>query len=138
MMAMTVTKPARAIRKTTASPVQSDRSLDPLGGDPRCVVQAKVAIESRKKAVRKRYVDPTICEGEFAVAEQEFMQAMQEYKKWSGRMFPTWSEVLEVLQDLGYAKPLSEVAGKGNSFTNGKNPHLGSEQSRRGVNQPAA
>jgi hypothetical protein len=38
------------------------------------------------------------------IAELEFMTAMQEYKKRSGRMFPTWSEVLEVLQDLGYQK----------------------------------
>ena len=32
------------------------------------------------------------------------MQAMQDYKLKSGRMFPTWSEVLEVLRDLGYRK----------------------------------
>ena len=37
-------------------------------------------------------------------AEQELMQAMQEYKESSGRMFPTWSEVLEVVQGLGYQK----------------------------------
>jgi hypothetical protein len=34
----------------------------------------------------------------------EFMMAMNEYKRRSGRMFPTWSEVLEVLQGLGYEK----------------------------------
>ena len=32
------------------------------------------------------------------------MRAMQEYKARSGRMFPTWSEVLEVLRTLGYEK----------------------------------
>jgi hypothetical protein len=32
------------------------------------------------------------------------MAAMQRYKESSGRMFPTWSEVLEVLQSLGYRK----------------------------------
>ena len=32
------------------------------------------------------------------------MLAMNEYKRRSGRMFPTWSEVLEVLQGLGYEK----------------------------------
>jgi hypothetical protein len=37
-------------------------------------------------------------------AELELMQAMQAYKISSGRMFPTWSEVLEVLKTLGYAK----------------------------------
>ena len=29
---------------------------------------------------------------------------MRDYKQKSGRMFPTWSEVLEVLRDLSYAK----------------------------------
>ena len=32
------------------------------------------------------------------------MNAMEEYKRTSGRMFPTCSEVLEVLQKLGYEK----------------------------------
>ncbi len=40
------------------------------------------------------------------------MRAMQEYKQKSGRMFPTWSEVLEVLRDLGYEKqPLPPASG---------------------------
>jgi hypothetical protein len=38
----------------------------------------------------------------------EFMQAMHDYKKSSGRMFPTWSEILEVLKALGYEKPGAE------------------------------
>jgi hypothetical protein len=32
------------------------------------------------------------------------MMAMNHYKRSSGRMFPTWSEVLEVLRGLGYEK----------------------------------
>jgi hypothetical protein len=36
--------------------------------------------------------------------ELEFQQAMEHYKRKSGRQFPTWSEILEVLRDLGYAK----------------------------------
>ena len=36
--------------------------------------------------------------------EREFQQAMEHYKRKSGRQFPTWSEILEVLRDLGYAK----------------------------------
>ena len=31
-------------------------------------------------------------------------EAIDAYKRSSGRMFPTWSEVLEVLRDLGYKK----------------------------------
>ena len=30
------------------------------------------------------------------------MQAMDAYKRSSGRMFPTCSEILEVVRDLGY------------------------------------
>jgi len=37
--------------------------------------------------------------------ELEFMQAIRAYKQSSGRLFPTWSEVLEVLRSLGYRKP---------------------------------
>jgi hypothetical protein len=36
--------------------------------------------------------------------EIEFQRAMEDYKCRSGRQFPTWSEILEVLRGLGYAK----------------------------------
>src|SRR3954453_11460428 len=41
---------------------------------------------------------------ESSEAELELMTAMQEYKERSGRLFPTWSEVLEVLTALGYRR----------------------------------
>ncbi|WP_406694160.1 hypothetical protein V5E97_24230 [Singulisphaera sp. Ch08] len=37
-------------------------------------------------------------------AEHEFMQAIKDYQQQSGRLFPTWSEILEVAQNLGYSK----------------------------------
>jgi hypothetical protein len=37
-------------------------------------------------------------------AEREFLEAIHDYKRTSGRMFPTWCEVLEVLEGLGYRK----------------------------------
>jgi hypothetical protein len=103
-----------------------------FGESPKCVVPAKVAIGTRKKAVRQRYTDPTICQEEFAAAEQEFMKAMQEYKQSSGRMFPTWSEVLEVLQNLGYEKPSNDGAVQIARSTAGKGIKLGSSKSRPG------
>ena len=33
------------------------------------------------------------------------MNAFNEYKRRSGRMFPTCSEILEVVRNLGYSKP---------------------------------
>ncbi len=38
-------------------------------------------------------------------AELEFAAAVQEYKRSSGRTFPTWSEILEIARGLGYCKP---------------------------------
>jgi hypothetical protein len=38
------------------------------------------------------------------------MGAIQEYKARSGRMFPTWSEVLEVVRGLGYDKAVRDGA----------------------------
>jgi hypothetical protein len=71
----------------------------------RASAQATRAANARQVSGRRRFVDPTTCEREYSEAELEFMQAMHEYKHRSGRMFPTWSEVLEVLKALGYQKP---------------------------------
>ncbi len=70
----------------------------------RATEQASRAAQARQVSGRRRFVDPTTCEREYTEAEMEFMKAMNEYKQRSGRMFPTWSEVLEVLRDLGYEK----------------------------------
>lgn len=58
--------------------------------------------ERRVKVERRRQIDPTTCERDYTADEVEFMKAMDVYKRRSGRMFPTWSEVLEVIRDLGY------------------------------------
>ena len=58
----------------------------------------------RRKTQRRRHIDPTTCEREYEEAEIEFMRAMDDYKRISGRQFPTCSEVLEVVFKLGYRK----------------------------------
>ena len=68
-----------------------------------------VAIERRElvrreKVNRRRQIDPTTCERDYTTEEVEFMHALDRYKRASGRMFPTCSEVLEVIRSLGYAK----------------------------------
>ena len=70
----------------------------------RASAQATRAANARQVSGRRRFVDPTTCERDYSSAEMEFMKAMEEYKQKSGRMFPTWSEVLEVLRALGYEK----------------------------------
>ncbi len=61
-------------------------------------------LERRKKVVRRRQIDPTTCERDYSDDEVQFMNALDEYKRTSGRMFPTCSEVLEVVRGLGYVK----------------------------------
>jgi hypothetical protein len=73
--------------------------------DRRATAQALRAATARNSSGRRRFVDPTTCDRDYSHAEREFMQAMHDYKQRSGRMFPTWSEVLEVLRELGYEKP---------------------------------
>jgi len=53
---------------------------------------------------RRRFIDPTTCERDYRPDELEFMQAVEAYKRRSGRMFPTSSELLEVVRSLGYVR----------------------------------
>lgn len=58
----------------------------------------------RRKKQRRRQIDPTTCERDYSGHEIEFMQAMDAYKRAAGRMFPTCSEILEVIRSLGYVR----------------------------------
>ena len=60
-----------------------------------------------QKNARRRNIDPTTCERDYSYDEIEFMQALDEYKRQAKRMFPTCSEILEVLRKLGYTKDLA-------------------------------
>ena len=71
---------------------------------PKASAKASRAAYARRDSGRRRFVDPATCERDYSDSEMEFMKAMEEYKKKSGRLFPTWSEVLEVLKSLGYEK----------------------------------
>jgi hypothetical protein len=86
-----------------------DNRMDRRKAADRRVRQIPVAIdrrvgERRAKVSRRRQIDPTTCERDYTLEEVEFMSAMDNYKRRSGRMFPTCSEVLEVIRSLGYAK----------------------------------
>ncbi|MFM9966517.1 MAG: hypothetical protein ACKV2Q_35515 [Planctomycetaceae bacterium] len=80
----------------------NDRRRQPLPVPPDGVERRTG--EVRRKAERRREIDPTTCERDYSLDEVEFMNAMDTYKRRSGRPFPTWSEVLEVVRSLGYRK----------------------------------
>ncbi len=103
--------PSRQPASPDAAPPFSatDHTTSEMLLNKRAHAQAVRAATARAVSGRRRFVDPTTCEREYNEAELEFMQAIQDYKKSSGRMFPTWSEVLEVFTKLGYEKPSSTM-----------------------------
>src|SRR5687768_17628050 len=84
-------------------------------GDDRRNEQTPVATERRQgerreKVARRRQIDPTTCERDYSNDEIEFMHALDAYKRANGRMFPTCSEILEVIRDLGYVRTSNGAA----------------------------
>jgi len=88
----------------TSEAVTIDRRRDNRRKENKPVSVERRTIQRREKVARRRQIDPTTCERDYSENELEFMNALDEYKRTSGRMFPTCSEVLEVLVKLGYEK----------------------------------
>lgn len=97
---MMTTPELRASRRFKDRRLGSDRREPPAEGR----TATEVRVSERRKVERRRQIDPTTCERDYKPDEIEFMRAMDDYKRRSGRQFPTWSEVLEVIRDLGYRK----------------------------------
>ena len=89
---LTVSRRDKKERRSVIERRENDVELD---GEER-------RVEGRRKVERRRQIDPTTCERDYSGNEVEFMRAMDVYKRKSGRQFPTWSEVLEVIHSLGY------------------------------------
>jgi len=71
---------------------------------PRTARRSSPAARAAVRHGRRRMIDPTTCERDYEAEEVEFMQALDHYKRTSGRMFPTCSEILEVVKSLGYRR----------------------------------
>jgi len=102
----TATAP-RSARKTTALDDELlliDRRRASRRPEEAAEAAAAPQLERRAKVQRRRQIDPTTCERDYSIEEVEFMNAMDEYKRKNGRMFPTCSEVLEVIRSLGYVQ----------------------------------
>ena len=111
---MTVSKVSKSAKQEEE--VTMDRRRDERrDGDPEALDTGVMNVPRRKKQ-RRRHIDPTTCERDYNGEEIEFMRAMDDYKRDSGRMFPTCSEVLEVVRALGYVKlseeELAEMQGE--------------------------
>ncbi|MGA3067306.1 MAG: hypothetical protein ABSF29_10710 [Tepidisphaeraceae bacterium] len=62
-------------------------------------------LERRRGPGRRRSDDRRAAEeGEMTGQQFEFVMAIETYKKVNKRLYPTWTEILEVIQQLGYRK----------------------------------
>ena len=89
---------------------KSERRTDERRKESKPVAVERRQGERRVKVARRRQIDPTTCERDYNNDEIEFMQALDAYKRANGRMFPTCSEILEVLIGMGYEKKKSPIA----------------------------
>jgi hypothetical protein len=100
---LVVTDRRRRGRRTPLTKPKPARR-ESLAEEEEFTLEAPQITDRREKQERRRQIDPTTCERDYSGAEVEFMRAMDDYKRRSGRPFPTWSEVLEVMLSLGYRK----------------------------------
>ena len=87
---------------------QQNRRKDERRSKDNVAVATEQRKSCRRKVQRRRQIDPTTCERDYSMDEIEFMQALDEYKRANGRMFPTCSEILEVVRSLGYVRTGSQ------------------------------
>lgn len=66
--------------------------------------RALAARNKRRKLAKPAAADPITSDRHYADDEAELLAAMATYKTDTGRMFPTFCEVLAVLKTLGYSK----------------------------------
>jgi hypothetical protein len=67
--------------------------------------RSATGLERRRGPGRRRSDDRKAAEeGEMTAEQFEFCMAIQTYKKVNKKMYPTWTEVLEVIRQLGYRK----------------------------------
>jgi hypothetical protein len=98
-----------AARTRSGSSQQRGRSREASGytGPERRVAERRAdsGLERRRGPGRRRSDDRKAAEeGEMTNEQFEFCMAIETYKKVNKKMYPTWTEVLEVIRHLGYRK----------------------------------
>ena len=75
------------------------------GPERRVNADRRQTLERRRGPGRRRSDDRKAAEeGEMTPYQFEFVQAIQTYKKINKRLYPTYTELLEILLQLGYRK----------------------------------
>ncbi len=84
---------------------QKSREESGYAGPERRVADRRTGLERRRGAgIRREEERRSAEEGEMTAEQFEFVMAIETYKKVNKKLFPTWTEVLEVMTQLGYRK----------------------------------
>ena len=86
---------------------QATRDASGYNGPERREVsnERRCGLERRRGAGIRRDEDRRSAEeGEMTAEQFEFIRAVEAYKRLNKKMFPSWTEVLEVVEQLGYRK----------------------------------
>lgn len=97
----------RAQRQPHSGVERRQASTERRAGIDRRVVDvgSPTGLERRRGPGRRRTDDRRSAEeGEMTDEQFEFMLAIDTYKRLNNRPFPTWTEILEVVKQLGYRK----------------------------------
>jgi len=87
--------------------VAPEALLSPEEGGAAMVKKYKSPVETPKIAkanTKSQRVNPATGDRNYTLDEVEFMNALSEFKRASGRLFPSCSEILDILHKLGYEK----------------------------------
>jgi hypothetical protein len=76
------------------------------GSDRRdSVVDRRLGLDRRRGPGKRRSDDRKSAEeGQMSEEQFNFLMAIEQYKQYNSRPFPTWTEVLDVIQAIGYRK----------------------------------
>jgi hypothetical protein len=92
-------------RRSGADRRQKSREEAGYTGPERRAADRRTGLERRRGAgIRREEERRSAEEGEMTAEQFEFIQAIETYKKVNKKLFPTWTEVLEVINQLGYQK----------------------------------
>ncbi|MFO0933943.1 MAG: hypothetical protein U1E39_14735 [Planctomycetota bacterium] len=106
-----MTPPTDPAPTAVPAPAPERRRGPDRRGEDRRKQQVPVAVERRSGLDRRALPDRRAMEGKTAgsydldAETMEFILAVNQFKAATGKPFPTWSEILQIVRSLGYTRP---------------------------------
>ena len=83
------------------SPPRKGRRTDAFDDAPEQPSTRTSSRSAKRRSPKEPEPDPELLEYE----RTQFLRAMDRYKRRTGKTFPSWSEVLDVLREIGWVSP---------------------------------